>query len=238
MYICIGYKEDTYPVLTRNTGKFFWDLSPSILQRCHIYQRKMNHFHFQSHSLHHQQYIETVDNIGKVMMIKLSPFFAPMMMMIVTVMMMMAKSPFFFLACPPYTETPLSLHLFHSHKLFCPLTQFGRTISLFLAPSSKLRGEFTLTILTKALSVPFLVSSFWDYLWSKIPIKRVLVTWIILGQILSALEQSEGLQNYDSQFSKALLCPATNPPFSHCKGKNPTAWEVWEFTAWLYLSYT
>ena len=129
MYICIGYKEDTYPVLTRNTGKFF-------LQRCHIYQRKMNHFHFQSHSLHHQQYIETVDNIGKVMMIKLSPFFAPMVMMIVTVMMMMAKSPFFFLACPPYTETPLSLHLFHCHKLFCRLTQFGRTISLFLAPSS------------------------------------------------------------------------------------------------------
>ena len=160
MYICIGYKEDTYPVLTRNTGKFFWDLSPSILQRYLIYQRKMNHFHFQSHSLHHQQYIETVDNIGKVMMIKLSPFFAPMMMMIVTVMMMMAKSPFFFLACPPYTETPLSLHLFHSHKLFCPLTQFGRTISLFLAPSSTLRGEFTLTILNKALSVPFLVSSF------------------------------------------------------------------------------
>ena len=162
----------------------------------------MNHFHFQSHSLHHQQYIENVDNIGKVMMIKLSPFFAPMIMMIVTVMMMMAKGPFFFLACPPYTETPLSLHLFHSHKLFCPLTQFGRTISLFLAPSSKLRGEFTLTILNKALSVPFLVSSFWDYLWSKIPIKRVSVTWIILGQILSALEQSEGLQNYDPQFSK------------------------------------
>ena len=70
------------------------------------------------------------------------------------------KSPFFFLVCPPYTETPLSLHLFHSHKLFCPLTQFGRTISLFLAPSSKLRREFTLTILNKALSMPFLVSSF------------------------------------------------------------------------------
>ena len=64
--------------------------------------------------------IYTVDNIGKVMMIKLSPFFAPIMMIIVTVTMMIAKSPFFFLACPPYTETPLSLHLFHSHKLFCP----------------------------------------------------------------------------------------------------------------------
>ena len=124
-------------MLTRNTGKFFWDLSPSILQRCLIYQRKMNHFHFQSHCLHRQHYIETVDNIGKVL-IKLSPFFAPMMMMIVTVTMMIAKSPFFFLACPPYTETPLSLHLFHPHKLFCPLTQFGRTISLFLAPTSTL----------------------------------------------------------------------------------------------------
>ena len=125
-------------MLTRNTGKFFWDLSPSILQRSHKYQRKMNHFHFQSHCLLHQQYVQTVDNIGKVMMIKLSPFFAPMMMMIVTVTMMIAKSPFFFLACPPYTETPLSLHLFHPHKLFCPLTPFGRTISLFLAPSSTL----------------------------------------------------------------------------------------------------
>ena len=153
------------------------------------------------------------------MMIKLSPFFAPMMMMIVTVTMMIAKSPFFFLACPPYTETPLSLHLFHPHKLFCPLTQFGRTISLFLAPSSTLRGEFTLTILNKALSVPFLVSSFWDYLWSKIPIKRVSVTWIIHGQLLSAQEQSEGLQNYDPQFSKTLLFPATNPPILALQGE-------------------
>ena len=124
-------------LLTRNTGKFFWDLSPSILQRGHIYiSEKDKSFSLSVSLLHHQQYVQTVDNIGKVMM--MSPFFAPMMMMIVTVTMMIAKSPFFFLACPPYTETPLSLHLFHPHKLFCPLTQFGRTISLFLAPTSTL----------------------------------------------------------------------------------------------------